>query len=115
MDDEESNKNTVITTDDQPESDALNPLESQPEEKNPLDDDEPDAAEETEVAKEPLNEEDALLETVSAATATVQPPFVNECQDDDEDENEANNKDADESDNFKYEYGIFLSLNSAVH
>lgn len=63
------------------------------------DDDEPVAAtnQETEVAKETLNEEDALLETVSAATATIPPPFVNECQD--EEEIEANNKDAVESDN----------------
>ena len=45
----------------------------QSEETNPLGDDESEKQ-----AAEPVNEEEALLETVTAATE--QPPFVNECQ-----------------------------------
>ena len=58
---------------------AFNPLaesEGQSDERNPLGDDELDKPNER--LNNPVNEEEALLETVSAATE--QPPFINECQ-----------------------------------
>ena len=61
---------------------TLNPLEEcegQSEERNPLDDDEEEIDNLSSGLKNPVNEEDALLETVSAASE--HPPFTNECQD----------------------------------
>lgn len=71
-DDDDANKMTSNVINDKV---AFNPLEDTEgvldQEKNPLGDDE--------LEKETVNEEEALLETASAPSE--QPPFVNECRD----------------------------------
>ena len=66
-------------------------------EKNPLGDDELDKSADNDNVKDTVNEEEALLETVSVAT--VRPPFVNECVDEPETETPMNDSETVESDN----------------
>lgn len=75
---------------------SFNPLdEGDPLDRNPLGDDELDRS--TDNVKDTVNEEEALLETVSAAT--VRPPFVNECEDEPDTETPMNDSETVESDN----------------
>merc|ERR1712029_951326 len=79
-DDEQAKENGTETSEKEA---AFNPLaesEGQSDERNPLGDDELDKPNER--LNNPVNEEEALLETVSAATE--QPPFINECQEEEE-------------------------------
>ena len=81
LDDEEETNRASGNTE-QDKNGAFNPLDDpmdQCEETNPLGDDESDKPVEAEPVTS-VTEEEALLETVTAATE--QPPFINECQED---------------------------------
>ena len=99
LDVEEDNTAKIPQTEESDDREpSFNPLdEGDPLDRNPLGDDELDKSTGNDSVKMTVNEEEALLETVSAVT--VRPPFVNECEE--EPEIEARMKDPEpvESDN----------------